>query len=79
MNLVGERLAGACRPVRFQKNELVIEVVDAGWESAVKSLKPELLQKLRAATSCEVQNISVVGRQPPAAVGGQDNLGGNPG
>lgn len=59
-SLVGGPLATACRPIRFQGSELAIEVLDRDWAEAVKSLKPELLEKLQAATACEVKTIKVV-------------------
>jgi hypothetical protein len=58
--LVGDRLARVCRPVRFFESELVIEMMDNDWEDAVKNLRPMVLEKLRAATSCEIKSIVVV-------------------
>jgi hypothetical protein len=59
-NLVGERLAEACRPVQYSKSELIVEILDKSWEDAVKSLKPELLNKLQAITSCKINSIRMV-------------------
>lgn len=59
-NLVGERLASACRPVQYSRSELTVEVLDKSWEAAVKNLKPELLKKLQAATACEIKTIKVI-------------------
>jgi hypothetical protein len=56
--LVGERLAQVCRPVAFSKSTLVIEILDRDWESALKSTKRELLDKVRRATENEVLEIS---------------------
>jgi hypothetical protein len=56
--LLGDRLAAACRPVRFEDSDLVIEIFDVGWDQAVKSVKDALLDKLRAATAGEVKTIS---------------------
>jgi hypothetical protein len=58
--LIGDRLAAACRPVRFKDSALTIEVLDINWVEAVKSVKPELMKKLRTATAGEVKNILVV-------------------
>jgi hypothetical protein len=60
--LIGDRLAAACRPVRFKNSELTIEVLSINWEEAVKSVKLELIEKLRTATAGEVKSIVVVGR-----------------
>jgi len=57
--LLGDRLAAVCRPAAFRKSELVIELTDKTWEEAVRSIKPELLEKLRTATSGLIQSISV--------------------
>jgi hypothetical protein len=56
--LLGDRLAAVCRPVRFENADLLIEVLDREWDQAVKSVKPALLEKLRAATANEVKTIT---------------------
>jgi hypothetical protein len=58
--ILGDRLAASCRPVRLENSRLVIEVLDGNWVEAVKSIKPELIEKLYAATAGEVKSISVV-------------------
>ena len=58
--LVGERLAKVCRPARFTGSELAIEMIDNDWTDAVKNLKSMFLEKLQAATSCEIKSIVVV-------------------
>jgi hypothetical protein len=58
--LIGDRLAAACRPVRFKNSALTIEVLDIAWVEAVKSVTPELMEKLRIATAGEVKSVSVV-------------------
>jgi hypothetical protein len=63
--LVGDRLAEICRPVAFRNSELVIEIRDRDWETAVKSVQPELLKKLRIATSGEVTALSLRTPQMP--------------
>jgi hypothetical protein len=57
--LLGERLAAKCRPVRFEDSELVIEMLDSDWATAINGVKPVLLEKLRAATAGEVKTIAV--------------------
>jgi len=68
--LVGERLASKCRPLRFENSELVVQVLDSDWKEAVTSIRPELMERLRAATAGEVRTVAVVRRQSPVA-GGQ--------
>jgi len=57
--LVGDRLAAVCRPIRFSDSELVVEIVDKDWEEAIRSVQPELLDKLRAATGGKIGAISL--------------------
>ncbi len=72
--IVGERLAGRCRPVRFRQPELVIEARDRVWAEALRGMKPRLLEKLRGATAGAVDDISVV-----VAAGEGGRTGGAPG
>jgi hypothetical protein len=67
-NLIGERLAAVCRPARFERFELVVEILDRDWEEAVRSVKPALLEKLEAATAGEIKALSF--RRPSAEGGG---------
>jgi len=60
--LIGDRLADVCRPVRFENSELTIEVSDINWAKAIKSIKLELAEKMRAATAGEVRSVVVVSR-----------------
>jgi hypothetical protein len=57
--ILGDRLAAVCRPVLFRNSELVIELLDNGWEGAFKSVQPDLLNKLQTATAGEVKFLSV--------------------
>ncbi len=57
--LIGDRLAAVCRPARFRDSELVVEIVDKDWEGAIRSVQPELLDKLRTATAGEVKALSL--------------------
>jgi len=66
--LLGERLAAVCRPGGFENGILSVEIRDAEWEPAVRSVSAELIEKLRAATAGEVKSIlfhrrSAAGRQ----------------
>jgi hypothetical protein len=57
--LVGDRLAEICRPVAFKNSQLEIEIRDRNWDVAVRSIQPELLKKLRIATSGEVTALCI--------------------
>ena len=57
--LVGDRLAAVCRPAAFKNSELAIDVLDKGWEEAVRSVKPDLSDKLRTATAGAVKAIAI--------------------
>jgi hypothetical protein len=56
--LVGERLAAVCRPGGFSAGRLKIEILDADWGIALRSMEKELAEKLRAATGDEVSRVS---------------------
>ncbi len=56
--LVGERLAGICRPSKFEGVCLTLEVIDASWLEALKSMENDICGKLRAATGLEIQRIN---------------------
>jgi hypothetical protein len=58
--LLGEKLAAVCRPDRFEDSKLVIEVLDDNWTNAVKSVRAELLEKLRILTAGEVKSIAII-------------------
>lgn len=55
--LVGERLAGICRPQILESSELHIEILDPTWEEALQGLTDDLVKKLRTATGGEVQSV----------------------
>jgi hypothetical protein len=63
--LLGERLAAVCRPARLEGANLQIEILDQAWESAVRSVKAEVVERLRTATADEVRSVSF-SRQPAA-------------
>ena len=56
--LVGDRLAGICRPCKFEGACLTVEVTDASWSEALKSMETDIRDKLRVATGLEIQRIS---------------------
>jgi hypothetical protein len=56
--LLGDRLASACQPVRFEDGNLSIKIPDRDWDSTVKNLKGEVLEKLRTATAGEVKSLT---------------------
>jgi hypothetical protein len=55
---VGDRLAAVCRPIAFAKGSLRVEILGRDWESTLRSMERELLQKLRTATDGEVIRIT---------------------
>ena len=56
--ILGDKLAEVCRPVRLENSDLLIEISNREWEPAVKSVRAELLEKLRTATENEVKTVS---------------------
>ncbi len=57
-NLIGDRLATVCRPHRFGRGRLVIEVTDPAWNDALRAMRDQLCDKIRAATGGEVRQIA---------------------
>jgi hypothetical protein len=57
--MIGEKLASVCRPALFRDPELVVEIVEPGWEEAVRCVKPALLGKLQAATAGMIKEITL--------------------
>jgi hypothetical protein len=64
--LLGDRLAAACRPARFDGSKLIVEILDGNWTEAIQAIKPELTEKLRTITAGEVKSVSVVSGQSAA-------------
>ncbi len=56
--LIGDKLAAVCRPAGFEDSDLRIEILDPEWEQALRSVRAELLDKLRSATGNEVRSVS---------------------
>jgi hypothetical protein len=55
--LVGDKLAVVCRPIALADTILKIEILDDAWEDALRSLKSELQDKLKAMTAGEVKTV----------------------
>ncbi len=62
--ILGERLAKACRPRFLRGSTLHVEILDASWGQAIHSLKAQLEERLRSATSGEVKHVRLI---PPQA------------
>jgi len=58
--LLGEKLAGSCRPRTFKHSVLYIEIVDSAWQEALEDVKKDLEERLRRATGGEVQRVRFV-------------------
>jgi hypothetical protein len=56
--LLGPKLAAVCRPCLYENRRLVIEVLDRAWEDPLRACEPELLAKIRTATSDEVRTLA---------------------
>ena len=65
--LLGDKLASVCRPSSFEGSTLSIEILDPEWEEPVKSIRAELVDKLRFATAGEIKKLKIVSRQSTAA------------
>jgi hypothetical protein len=59
--LLGGKLSQVCRPAFYKNSELVIDVIESGWDEAVKSVQLELEKKLAAATAGHVRKIRIRG------------------
>ncbi len=57
--LLGERLAAACRPARFEDSRLLVEVLDETWLEPLRSCSAELLARIRTATGDEVRSLQL--------------------
>jgi hypothetical protein len=56
-NLVGDKLSAVCRPVSLTDTELKIEILDGSWAEAVRSIRPQLQEKLRTVTAGKVKTL----------------------
>ncbi len=59
-NLVGDRIAAVCRPVRFEDSRLTVEILDPAWDKPLRAMMPELLLRIRSGTGGEVQDLRLV-------------------
>jgi len=55
--IVGRRLAAVCRPETLKGAVLRVQVMDPEWMDTVKSLRGEILEKLRSETCGEVSSL----------------------
>ncbi len=55
--ILGDRIAGTCKPVALRDSELVVEVLDIAWFQVLRDMAPELLQRIRNATGGEVRQL----------------------
>ncbi len=60
-NLVGERIAGVCRPAHFGDSRLTVEILDPAWAEPLRDMMPELLLRIREGTGNEVREIGFAG------------------
>jgi predicted nucleic acid-binding Zn ribbon protein len=60
--LVGEKVAGICRPVSIRQAELVIEVLDDAWMPALASMKRELLERIQSYAGREIRRLALIAR-----------------
>jgi len=60
--LMGERISRVCRPLRFDRSRLTIEIADAAWVETLRGMKPELLGRLRQATGGEIHELDFIER-----------------
>ena len=57
-NIVGDGIARVCRPLALDNRNLVMEILDPSWESAVKSMERDMLEKIRQFAGNEVKRLS---------------------
>ncbi len=61
--MLGDKIAGVCRPAALRGRELVVEVDDGAWLSALSSMKTELLARICRVAGQEVRELSFVLRE----------------
>ena len=57
--LVGDKLAGVCRPADLTDTVLTVEVTDRAWRDTVRGLQSELQDKLFSVTGGEVKRLKI--------------------
>ena len=58
--LLGEKLAAVCRPARIHHGELIIEILDRSWSSALADMNEDLLSRIQSAAGNEICSLSFV-------------------
>jgi predicted nucleic acid-binding Zn ribbon protein len=61
--LVGENVAKVSRPVWLKNAELAVEVSSEPWLSALESMKPEMLRRIRSFAGSDVKRLVLVRKQ----------------
>lgn len=56
--IVGDGIARVCRPLTLDGSNLVLEILDPSWESTVKGVENEVLEKIRQFAGNEVKRIT---------------------
>lgn len=59
--MIGGRLARVCRPAAFRGSSLVIDILEPEWEEALRGVRGDLLERIRAGTGGRVQRITFSG------------------
>jgi hypothetical protein len=56
--IVGDGIARICRPLRLDNSNLVLEILDPSWESTLKGMERDVLDKIRQFAGNEVKQLS---------------------
>jgi len=56
--IVGAGIARICRPLRLDNSNLVLEILDPSWESTLKGMERDVLEKIRQFAGNEVKQLS---------------------
>ncbi len=59
--ILGDRVAGCCRPAILRGTELVVEVTDDAWLPVLSDMKEQMLQLVRTATAGSVRRLTLTG------------------
>jgi len=63
--IVGEAISRACKPWSCNGSSLVVRIEDPAWEGPLKTVKEDVLAKIRLATGGEVRELAFL-IDPPA-------------
>ncbi len=55
---MGDGIARICRPLRLDNSNLVLEILDPSWESTLKGMERDVLEKIRQFAGNEVKQLS---------------------